>query len=342
VKVAYPAWLTKEARDMDPQDVANLLWGYAKLDRMPGDEAWAALEATAVRVAPGMVPQAVSNALLAYATLRRMPGDDTWAALEAATGRVARDMNEQAVPNLVFAYATLGRMPGEETSAALEAAAGRVARDMNEQGLAITLWGYAALSTLRGVELPSCHAALWDRVCGLEARDFNAEGLCMLFHAHLMHISFDTTRSVKVAYPAWLTKEARDAWMRDVRDDNTVSAAQRDLARVFAELGVKNEVERVTDDGYFSMDIYLPEYDVAVEFDGPTHYYHNNTDSSPTTSRDASPTRTAKTELRDLFLAKQCAKVVTVPWFEWRRLNSPEKRKMYVKEKLAAEAGIEL
>ena len=180
-----------------------------------------------------------------------------------------------------------------------------------------------------------------DRFCGLEAGDINREELCMLFHAHLMHNSSDATRSVKVAYPAWLMAEARDAWKQQVRDDNTVSDAQRELARVIAELGVSNELERLTDDGYFSMDIYLPEYDVAVEFDGLSHYYHNSTDSSSSTSRDASMTRTAKTELRDLFLAKQCAKVVTVPYFEFDRvMNSPEKLRLYVKEKLAQDAGI--
>jgi hypothetical protein len=136
--------------------------------------------------------------------------------------------------------------------------------------------------------------------------------------------------------------EARYAWMRQVEDDVTVSRGQRSLARVFDELGVRHEVERRTDDGYFSMDIYLPEYDVAVEFDGPTHYYHTSESSS--TWRDASTTtRTAKTELRDFFLAKQCAKVVTVPWFEFAAVEgSPKKRGLYIKDKLAKEAGVEV
>ena len=250
------------------------------------------------------------------------------------------DMTSQGLANTVLAYAKLGRMPGDQAWAALEAAAGRLAPSMNSQDLANTVFAYATLSTLRDVELPSCHAAVWDQVCGLEARDFNAEELRMLFHAHLMHKSFDTTRSVKVAYPAWLMVEAREAWMRNVLDDNTTSSGQRELARVFGELGVKHQEERVTDDGYFSMDIYLPEYDVAVEFDGPSHYYHNSTNSS-SSSRDASRTKTAKTELRDFFLAKQCAKVVTVPWFEFARVkHSPEKLRLYVKEKLAQDAGI--
>jgi hypothetical protein len=216
-----------------------------------------------------------------------------------------------------------------------------VAPGMKPQELANTLFAYATLYTLRGVELPSCHAAVWDRVCGLEARDFSDESLRMLFHAHLMHTSFDTTRSVKVAHPAWLMKEARDALMRDVEDNTTTSRSQRELAGVFAELGVKHQEERVTDDGYFSMDIYLPEHDVAVEFDGPSHYYHNSSTDSSSSSRDASMTTTAKTELRDLLLAKQCAKVVTVPYFEFDRVrHSPEKLRLYVKEKLAKEAGV--
>jgi hypothetical protein len=78
------------------------------------------------------------------------------------------------------------------------------------------------------------------------------------------------------------------------------------------QLGVRHEVERVTGDGYYSMDIYLPESDVAVEFDGPSHYYRSNTSSS---SQDASTMlKMATTPLRDILLAKQCAEVVTAPY----------------------------
>jgi hypothetical protein len=249
-------------------------------------------------------------------------------------------MNSQAVTNTLWSYATLKRTPADETWAALETAAVRVARDMNSQNVANTLFAYATLSILRDVAYPSSYAALWKLVCGLEAQDFSDEGLRMLFYVHLMHHS--ASRSVTVACPAWLVVEARDAWMRQVEGGNTASRSHRNLVRVFEELGVRHEVERRTDDGYFSMDIYLPDYDVAVEFDGPTHYY--NTSESSSTLRDASTTtRTAKTELRDFFLARQCAKVVTVPYFEFDAVEgSPEKRRLYVKEKLAKEAGVEV
>jgi hypothetical protein len=83
---------------------------------------------------------------------------------------VAPGMKPQEVSNALWGYATLGRMPADETWAALEAAVGRVARDMTSQGLANTLYGYATLSTLRNAAPPSCYAAVWDRVSGLEAR----------------------------------------------------------------------------------------------------------------------------------------------------------------------------
>jgi hypothetical protein len=249
-------------------------------------------------------------------------------------------MNSQDVANILLSYATLKRTPEDKTWAALETAAVRVTWDMDSQAVANTVFAYATLLILRDVAHPSCYAALWELVCGLEAQDFSDKGLYMLFHVHLMHHS--ASPLVTVGHPAWFMVEARDAWMRNVEDDNTVSRGQRNLARVFDELGIRHEVERRTDDGYFSMDIYLPEHDVAVEFDGPTHYYHTSESSS--TLRDASTTtRTAKTELRDFFLARQCAKVVTVPYFEFDAVEgSPEKRRLYVKAKLAKEAGVEV
>jgi hypothetical protein len=42
--------------------------------------------------------------------------------------------------------------------------------------------------------------------------------------------------------------------------------------------------------------------------------------------------------LRNLFLAQRCAKVLTVPWFEYKAFNnSPEKRAAYVRELLTKE-----
>jgi len=41
----------------------------------------------------------------AYGTMKRMPGDDTWAALEATAVRMAPGMKAQEAANLTWAYA---------------------------------------------------------------------------------------------------------------------------------------------------------------------------------------------------------------------------------------------
>jgi hypothetical protein len=171
----------------------------------------------------------------------------------------------------------------------------------------------------------------------MEARDFIAEQQIMLFHSHLMHQSFLSSRApTNISAPPWLMVGARDAWMSRLHDGVTVSRSQRELAQILDKLGVRHEVEHVTDDGYFSIDIYLPDHDIAVEFDGPSHYYSNG-ESSPGDG-DGMTTRTAKTELRDLFLGQRCAKVLTVPWFEFSKFDaSAVKRTLYVRELLAKE-----
>jgi hypothetical protein len=284
-----------------------------------------------------MVPQDLANTLWAYATLGRAPEPEMWRALETAAVRVAPGMNPQDLANTVWGYATLGRAPGAETWRALETTTARVAPSMNSQDLANTLWAYTSLSSLRDVILPSSYAAVWELICNMEARDFIAEQQIMLFHSHLMHQSFLSSQApTNISAPPWLMVGARDAWMSQTHDGVTVSRSQRELAQILDKLGVRHEVEHVTDDGYFSIDIYLPDHDIAVEFDGPSHYYSNG-ESSPEDG-DGTTTRTAKTELRDLFLGQRCAKVLTVPWFEVNWFNaSAAKRTLYVRELLAKE-----
>ena len=89
----------------------------------------------------------------------------------------------------------------------------------------IWVFGYATLSVLQDVDQSSIYAVAWNLVCGLEVRDFNQEQLRILFHAHLMHRFLGFLRLLTVTYPAWLMKEARDAWMHNVQNHTTVSRA---------------------------------------------------------------------------------------------------------------------
>ena len=80
--------VVEKAGEFDARSVANIVWGYAKLGRTPGKEAWEALEGAVVRVAGDLTPQAVANTLWGYGTLGRMPGEEAWHALEGAVAVV--------------------------------------------------------------------------------------------------------------------------------------------------------------------------------------------------------------------------------------------------------------
>ena len=126
--------------------------------------------------------------------------------------------------------------------------------------------------------------------------------------------------------------------MSQARDEVTMTRAHKAVASILGELGIRHEVERLTDDGYFSVDVYLPDNDMALEFDGPTHFIASAGEGG---APGVAPrtTRTTRTELRDMFLARRHRVVLSVPWFEYAELaelDSNTQRNEYVAAKLRA------
>ena len=119
-----------------------------------------------------------------------------------------------------------------------------------------------------------------------------------------------------------------------------MSSGHREVADALEYLGIGHEMECLTDDEYFSLDLYVPAHDCAIEVDGPTHFVDEivvlETGDVGRVTR-----RTTATELRDMFLRKRHGRVVTMPWFELDECDTREERAAYVAGKLRA-AGIEL
>jgi len=314
------------------------------LGQEPGAAAQAALEAAVVRLGPGMDPQHVANIWWAFSTLGLMPGAETRAALEAAVVRVAPGMEPQHATITTWSFATLGLVPGAEMRAALEAAVVRTGPGMNAQNVANTLWSFPTLAATRGLPLPACYPSLWRAAYGLDVGSLQDVGLRILFHAYLIHTELvDGDVLDEVTFPPWIMHEAREAWMRRVRDEVTVSREHNKFASIIGDLGVRYKVECLSDDDYFSVDVYLPDDDVAIEFDGPTHFINASDGGEGAAPGDASHTSMKKpsTELRDMFLWRRYRTVLSVPWFEWAELNNKgaAEKKAYVAAKLRT-AGV--
>ena len=302
----------------------------------------AALEERVVHVASDMKPQEVSNTVYSFAVLGREPGAAARGALEVAVMRVGPDMVPQAVANTAWSFATLGLMPGAEARAALEVAVVRTSPSMKPQELANTLWSVLALTATRDLPLPACYPSLWWAACGLDVGSFKDEGRRMMYHAHMIHtelVSGDVLE--EVTFPPWIMHEAREAWMRNIRHDVTVSNSHKAVASIIGELGIRCELECLSDCGCFSVDIVVPDDDIALEFDGPTHFINTSNGGKGGAPGQASrtSTKTPKTELRDKFLWRRYRTVLFVPFFEWDALQGSAARKVYVAAKLRA-AGV--
>ena len=338
-RAALQAAVARVGPGMVPRAVANTAWSFATLGLMPGVEARVALEVAVVRVGPGMVPQAVANTAWSFATLRLMPGAEARAALQAAVVRVGPGMVRQAAANTAWSFATLGLMPGAEAQAALEAAVVRTSPSMKPHELVNTLWSLLTLAATRDVPLPACYPSLWRAAGGLDVGSFKDVERIMMFHASMMHTEL-VSRDVleEVTFPPWIMHEAREAWMRNAREDATVPTWVKDVASIIDELGVRCEVECLSECSKFSIDVYLPVDEVAIEFDGPTHFINTSDGGKEGAPGDASrtTTKTPSTELRDMFLRRRYRTVLSVPYYEWDALKGSAARSAYVVEKLRA------
>ena len=334
---------TRLAPVMSAEDVSATMLGYATNARRRSrlrPEAWRALETATVRVAPDMNARAVSHAMWAHAAVGLAPEGATRDALEDAVRRTAPTMDPQNVANATYAFAKLGLAPGPAAFDALDDAAGRTAASMNAQNVANALWSFLSLAATRGAATPRCYPSLWRAASALDTKSMLDLNLAGFFHARLMHdelLDRDDPRTNALAreaeshFPDWLDEEAKAEWTRGVFDDVRVSRVHGAVASALASLGVDPRVECLTDDEFFSLDLYLPEHDVAVEVDGPTHYARV---ADAETGDRTRYVRTPSTELRDAFLRKRHAGLVVVPWFEFEALRSRAEEKAYLAEKL--------
>jgi hypothetical protein len=268
---------------MNAQDVANTIWGLATLG-------WQAAE-------------------------RMMRG-----ALEGAAVRVAPSMNAQNVANTIWGLATLGWQAAEGMMrGALEGAAVRVAPSMNAQNVANTIWGLATL----GWQASSDFAAVFQQRVQASNHELGllqlgAAGLSQLLQAHVASQFLDLGL---ITLPPSMLQVAVQAH-RDRARMVTVSNGQREVGESLRRLGISHNLEYITADGLFGIDLAIVDRRIALEFDGPSHFTTNTLEPL------------GHTRLRDRLLSAMGWRVVSIPFFEWDRLQRTEQRDAYVERRV--------
>jgi hypothetical protein len=187
---------------------------------------------------------------------------------------------------------------------------------MNPQELANTLWALATLGWEACAELASCLQQMVEACDG--GFEVSTSHLSQLLQAHL---ASQHLRLGLVTLPPSLLQAAVKA-RREAAWNVTVSKGQREVGESLRRLGIPHELEHITPDGLFSIDLAIVDRRIALEFDGPSHFTRNTLEPL------------GHTRLRDRLLSAMGWHVVSIPFFDWERLHQPEQMDAYVKQRL--------
>ena len=106
-----------------------------------------------------------------------------------------------------------------------------------------------------------------------------------------------------------------------------MSNGQRAVGESLRRLGISHELEYITADGLFSIDLAIVDERIAIEFDGPSHFTANTLEPL------------GHTRLRDRLLSAMGWHVVSIPFFEWDRLHRSDERDAYVEHRVRGALG---
>ncbi len=124
-----------------------------------------------------------------------------------------------------------------------------------------------------------------------------------------------------IMLPSSMLQVAVQAY-RDEAQKVTVSKSQRQVGESLRRLGISHELEYTTADGLFSIDLAIVDRRIAIEVDGPSHFTRNTLEPL------------GHPRLRDRLLSAMGWHVVSIPWFEWERLQRPEQMDSYVEHRV--------
>jgi hypothetical protein len=190
---------------------------------------------------------------------------------------------------------------------------------MNAQNVANSLWALATLGWQANAEM----ADVWEKL--VEAfiqcdglAQLSTLGLSQLLQAHLASQYLELGLITLPPSVLQVVVRAHREKARKV----TVSNGQREVGESLHRLGVVHELEHITADGLFSIDLAIVDRRIALEFDGPSHFTRNTLEPL------------GHTRLRDRLLSAMGWQVVSIPFFEWDRLHHQEQMDAYVMQRL--------
>ena len=194
-----------------------------------------------------------------------------------------------------------------------------IAPSMNVQSVANIIWGLATLGWPASSDLGAVFQHFVDAFA-------HEHGPTQLSTAHLSqllqaHLASQFLGLGLITLPSSMLEVAVKTYREEARKV-TVSNGQLEVGESLRRLGIPHELECITADGLFSIDVAIVDRRIALEFDGPSHFTRNTLEPL------------GHTRLRDRLLSAMGWHVVSIPFFEWGRLHQTEQRDAYVERRV--------
>ena len=324
--------LKTAVEDFNLTIISNTLWAFANFDYLPREEVMqhilrASKHYYDMEDEP-VTSQSLSNILWSLANLSYIPDDDVLQSITTRSlGEVRNDgYTEQGLSNTVWSWATLGINPGPEVMHEFSNACAKRLPGFTSQGLSNTLW---AFSVLEHWPEPYVVDMFRERMTEIDNKFTYKIDLTQFFIATLTFERFSTFGSF-FTNPS--TRErAERAWKELSCSKVVISSMHREVSESLNEMGVPHQLEFVTEDGLFSLDIVLKNRKVAIEVDGPSHF-----------ARNKPMRRLGSDALRRRHLESCGWTVINVVWYEWAEQSKLNRRTGYLANVLYSQAGLSL
>ena len=325
------------ARDVSATGVSNSLWAWANFDWTPKNpeimHIVLSIATEHFRDDPELQTQSLSNVLWALAILRWIPDDEFLTVFQDRTLVELRKgaFSHQGLTNTIWAFAQLGIKPNETLMRELTNELGeKVSEFTSAQAVSNSLLALASFEYWPDEWIVEAYRA---KIVELYREDAIPDiDWAQLFQANAMFENYSPRGAmltdpnmVELATKAWKVGTSRVV----------ISQFHREVSAALTNMGVPHEIEYVTEDGLFSLDIVLRGKKVAIEVDGPSHFARNFP------RRRLSGEETDTTNSRYRYLEKAGWTTVHVPWFEWASVNgSSGQSATFLAKKLFDQAGL--
>ena len=324
--------------DFKPKHLANMAWVWASIRHQPPDTVLDALEWRMLGCIDDFDPQLLANTLWAFATLRYQPSMTVLAVIEQRILSCGLDdFDPQELSNILWAWTTIRHRPSNAVLTAIEQR--MLACDIDDlmpQALANTVWALAMLvNRTTTITTHAVNQDVFDRMLH-RLEHYAQSGMLVAQHYEQVYQAHHLLGDRFKPSAALLDRSCK-AWEKSLLSSQTLSQSSfgKEVAACLDRLGVKYELDVVTEDGMHRIDILVrttagdntqqQQHMLAIACDGPEHFMRSCYD---TYHIDGS-TFARNYELSDLGFDVLCIAV-----HKWRMLKTDDERDNYMRSEL--------